>query len=132
MSEADDYRASLEVCWRMAAKATNERERRAWLDMAESWKLLVITADYADPPAAQTATAKGPFRRSIAPAPPQNTLRRAIAPAHQAGNHHVTRSLGILGEIISHFLAFLTISGANRTFGEHVRSDEIVRPTQWR
>jgi hypothetical protein len=43
MSEADDYRANLAVCWRMADKAPNEREKRAWLDMAESWKLLIIT-----------------------------------------------------------------------------------------
>jgi hypothetical protein len=41
MSEADDYRANLAVCWRMADKAPNEREKRAWLDMAESWRLLI-------------------------------------------------------------------------------------------
>ena len=29
----------------MANKAPNEQERRAWLDMAESWRLLIITDD---------------------------------------------------------------------------------------
>jgi len=43
MSEVDEYRANLAVCWWMANKATNEQEKRAWLDMAESWKLLIIT-----------------------------------------------------------------------------------------
>ena len=43
MSEVDEYRANLAVCWRMANKAPNEQEKRAWLDMAESWRLLIIT-----------------------------------------------------------------------------------------
>ena len=43
MSEAEDYRANLEVCRRMAEKAPNELEKRAWLDMAKSWKILFIT-----------------------------------------------------------------------------------------
>jgi hypothetical protein len=42
MSEAY-YRANLEACWRMAAKTPDELEKRAWLDMAASWKLLIIT-----------------------------------------------------------------------------------------
>jgi len=45
MSEIDEYRANLAVCWRMANKAPNEQEKRAWLDMAESWRLLIITDD---------------------------------------------------------------------------------------
>ena len=45
MSEIDEYRANLAVCWRMANKAPNEQEKRAWLDMAESWRLLIITGD---------------------------------------------------------------------------------------
>jgi hypothetical protein len=44
MSEAD-HRANLEVCRRMAAKASDELEKRAWLDMAESWRLLIITGN---------------------------------------------------------------------------------------
>ena len=42
MSEAY-YRANLEACWRMAAKTPHELERRAWLDLAASWRLLIIT-----------------------------------------------------------------------------------------
>jgi hypothetical protein len=42
MPEIDDYRANLAVCYRMAAKAFDALEKRAWLDMAESWKLLII------------------------------------------------------------------------------------------
>ena len=42
MAETDDYRG-LAACWRMAEKASNEVEKRAWLEMAESWKLLIIS-----------------------------------------------------------------------------------------
>jgi len=31
------------VCWRMARDSPNHHDKRAWLDMAESWKLLIIT-----------------------------------------------------------------------------------------
>jgi hypothetical protein len=41
--EGDAYRANLEVCRRMARGAPNEQQKRAWLDMAESWRLLIIT-----------------------------------------------------------------------------------------
>jgi hypothetical protein len=44
MPEADQYRANLTACRRMADKSQDEREKRAWLDMAESWRLLMITA----------------------------------------------------------------------------------------
>ena len=43
MAETDDYRGNLAACWRMAEKASNEVEKRAWLEMAESWKLLIIS-----------------------------------------------------------------------------------------
>jgi hypothetical protein len=45
MSESDYCRANLEVCWRMAEKTPNELEKRAWLDMAESWRLLIAVGD---------------------------------------------------------------------------------------
>ena len=44
MAETDDYRGNLAACWRMAEKASNEVEKRAWLEMAESWKLLIISS----------------------------------------------------------------------------------------
>jgi hypothetical protein len=43
MSEADGYRANLAMCWRMAEKTSDELEKRAWLEMAESWRLLIIS-----------------------------------------------------------------------------------------
>ena len=43
MAETDDYRGNLAACWRMAEKASNEVEKRAWLEMAECWKLLIIS-----------------------------------------------------------------------------------------
>jgi hypothetical protein len=43
MAETDDYRGNLAACWRMAEKASSEVEKRAWLEMAESWKLLIIS-----------------------------------------------------------------------------------------
>jgi hypothetical protein len=42
MSEADGYRANLATCWRMAEKS-DELGKRAWLEMAESWRLLIIS-----------------------------------------------------------------------------------------
>ena len=44
MSKADDrqYRTALEVCRRMAEKTSNNLEKNAWLNMAESWRLLII------------------------------------------------------------------------------------------
>ena len=48
MFENDEYRANLAVCRRMADKAQNEREKRAWLEMAESWRLLIICDDVID------------------------------------------------------------------------------------
>jgi hypothetical protein len=41
-SVSEDYRANLEVCRRMAERAPNGVEKRAWLDMAESWRVLLI------------------------------------------------------------------------------------------
>ena len=69
MSEAEDYRANLEVCRRMAEKAPNELEKRAWLDMANLGRFCLLpvsnrqltkilihrlqaTAQYASPPCA--------------------------------------------------------------------------------
>ena len=43
MAETDDYRGNLAACWRMAEKASNDVEKRAWLEMAEGWKLLIIS-----------------------------------------------------------------------------------------
>lgn len=43
VDDVDAYRANLEVCWRMARAASNHDDKRAWRDMAESWKLLIIT-----------------------------------------------------------------------------------------
>jgi hypothetical protein len=42
-SEAAALRANLEVCWRMARNAPNQDEKRSWLDMAEAWRLLILT-----------------------------------------------------------------------------------------
>jgi hypothetical protein len=43
MSDADNYRANFAVCWQRAEKTSDELERRAWLEMAESWRLLIVT-----------------------------------------------------------------------------------------
>jgi len=31
------------MCWQRAEKTSDELERRAWLEMAESWRLLIVT-----------------------------------------------------------------------------------------
>jgi hypothetical protein len=41
--EVEVYRANLEACRRMARDAPNHHDKCAWLDMAESWRLLMIT-----------------------------------------------------------------------------------------
>jgi len=42
MSEVDDYRANLATCQCMAAKSSDAVEKRAWLHMAETWRVLII------------------------------------------------------------------------------------------
>ena len=34
---SDNFRANLEACWLNAERASSERERRAWLEMAAAW-----------------------------------------------------------------------------------------------
>jgi hypothetical protein len=41
----EEYRANLAICWRRAETAPNEQEKSAWLDMAETWRLLVISEE---------------------------------------------------------------------------------------
>jgi hypothetical protein len=43
MSENHEWRAYLELCWRMAQEASTESERCSWVDMAARWRLLIIT-----------------------------------------------------------------------------------------
>jgi len=43
VSEVDAFRANLEACRQMARRAADQHDRRAWLDMAESWRLLILT-----------------------------------------------------------------------------------------
>ena len=45
MSKATEYRANAEICRRMADKAQNEEDRRAWLEMAQSWSFLTKLDD---------------------------------------------------------------------------------------
>jgi hypothetical protein len=47
---SDNCRANLDVCWLNAERASSERERRAWLEMAAAWKLLVAIGDPPSPP----------------------------------------------------------------------------------
>jgi len=42
---SDNFRANLEACWLNAERASSERERRAWLEMAAAWRLLVAIGD---------------------------------------------------------------------------------------
>jgi hypothetical protein len=46
---SDNCRANLEACWLNAERASSEGERRAWLEMAAAWRLLVAIGD---PPSA--------------------------------------------------------------------------------
>ena len=47
MSENHEWRAYLELCWRMAQEASTESERCSWVDMAARWRLLIITQEEA-------------------------------------------------------------------------------------
>ena len=47
---SDNCRANLDVCWLNAERASSERERRAWLEMAAAWRLLVAIGDPPSPP----------------------------------------------------------------------------------
>ena len=55
VGEIAALRANLEVCWRMARNASNQDEKRNWLDMAEAWRLLILTY----PPRSEKSTATG-------------------------------------------------------------------------
>ena len=43
VSEVDAFRANLEVCRHMARRAADRQEKSSWLDMAKSWRLLILT-----------------------------------------------------------------------------------------
>jgi hypothetical protein len=47
VSENHEWRAYLELCWRMAQEASTEPERCSWVDMAARWRLLIITQEEA-------------------------------------------------------------------------------------
>ena len=47
VSENHEWRAYLELCWRMAQEASTESERCSWVDMAARWRLLIITQEEA-------------------------------------------------------------------------------------
>jgi len=46
MSEVEDHRAALAACRRIAEKTSDDLEKNTWLDMAETWKLLIICHSY--------------------------------------------------------------------------------------
>ena len=43
-AEIATFQANLEACRRMARVTLNQDEKRAWLDMAEAWRLLILTS----------------------------------------------------------------------------------------
>ena len=45
MNNAAEYRTNAEICRRMADKAKTEEDKRAWLDMAQSWSFLTKLED---------------------------------------------------------------------------------------
>lgn len=45
MTTAQEYRANAETCRRMADVAPNERDKRAWLEMAQTWSFLIKLED---------------------------------------------------------------------------------------
>jgi hypothetical protein len=45
MNDAAKYRANAELCRRMADEAQCEPDRRAWLEMAQSWSFLTKLED---------------------------------------------------------------------------------------
>jgi hypothetical protein len=49
VSKAAEYRTNAEICRRMADKAQNEEDRRAWLEMAQSWSFLTKLDDVVPP-----------------------------------------------------------------------------------
>ena len=44
LAEIATFQANLEACRRMARGTLNQDEKRAWLDMAEAWRLLILTS----------------------------------------------------------------------------------------
>lgn len=46
MNQAAEYRTNAEICRRMADKAQTEADKRAWLEMAQSWSFLTKLEDF--------------------------------------------------------------------------------------
>ena len=49
VNKAAEYRANAEICRRMADKAESESDKRAWLEMAQSWSFLIKLEDVVPP-----------------------------------------------------------------------------------
>ena len=73
MNEAAKYRANAELCRRMADKAETEQDRRAWLEMAQSWSFLtkledVVPLEKRDPDELGISQFNSPTRKSYSDA----------------------------------------------------------------
>lgn len=65
VSKAAEYRTNAEICRRMADKAQNEEDRRAWLEMAQSWSFLTKLDDVVPPEKSGAAEYEtSPFSRA--------------------------------------------------------------------
>jgi hypothetical protein len=62
VNKAAEYRANAEICRRMADKAESESDKRAWLEMAQSWSFLIKLEDVV-PPEASNAANQGKDQR---------------------------------------------------------------------
>jgi hypothetical protein len=60
MSSPDEYRQFAEECLRWAAKAKNDGERKAFLDMAQTWIAAKMMNGQADPGAIQPPNPEAP------------------------------------------------------------------------
>ncbi len=49
VNKAAEYRANAEICRRMADKSESESDKRAWLEMAQSWSFLIKLEDVVPP-----------------------------------------------------------------------------------
>jgi hypothetical protein len=76
MSDADNYRANVAACRRRADESSEASEKRAWLDMAESWRLLLICSEVL--PVRENTEAAAPARNRTLPWP--EVLTRIVGP----------------------------------------------------
>jgi hypothetical protein len=110
VSKAAEYRTNAEICRRMADKAQNDEDRRAWLEMAQSWSFLTKLDDVVPPERSSVVKYEtNPFSGAT-----KQRLARVSRAVLETVRHPKT-SLAIASSAISHMPRALARIGTDVT-----------------